>query len=74
MCDVKNTQKLLTLSVSWPHDPARPWPSVDDEEDDDDEEVVMVLDAYGHATSRWALEWGFIEGMLMAESNVYCWG
>ena len=23
-CDVKNTQKLLTLSVSWPHDPARP--------------------------------------------------
>ena len=34
----------------------------------------MVLDAYGHATSRWALEWGFIEGMLMAESNVYCWG
>ena len=22
--DVKNTQKLLTLSVSWPHDPARP--------------------------------------------------
>ena len=46
----------------------------DGEEDDDEEEVVMVLDAYGHATSRWALEWGFIEGMLMAESNVYCWG
>ena len=46
----------------------------DGEEDDEEEEVVMVLDAYGHATSRWALEWGFIEGMLMAESNVYCWG
>ena len=45
-----------------------------DDANDDDEEVAMVLDAYGHATSRWALEWGFIEGMLMAESNVYCWG
>ena len=23
-CDVKNTKKVLTSSVSWPHDPARP--------------------------------------------------
>ena len=34
--DVKNTQKVLTSSVSWPHDPAKPcrlWPSDDDDDD-----------------------------------------
>ena len=36
--DVKNTKKVLTSSVSWPHDPAvgRLWPSDDDDDDDDD--------------------------------------
>ena len=36
--------------------------------------MMMVVDAWGHAMSRWAPEWGFIDGMLMAESNVYCGG
>ena len=36
--------------------------------------MVVVVDAWGYAISRWAPEWGFIDGMLMAESNVYCRG
>ena len=52
--DAKNTKKVPTSSVSWPHDPARPWPSGDDDGDhygdndryddgDDADKVIAVL-------------------------------
>ena len=42
----KNTKKVLTSSVSWPHDPARPcrlWPSDDDGDEDDGKDQVFVV-------------------------------
>ena len=38
---MRTPKKVLTSSVSWPHDPARPcrlWPSDDDDDDDVDDD------------------------------------
>ena len=42
--DVKNTKKVLTSSVSWPHDPARPCRLRPSDDDDEVEEMVRHLD------------------------------